>query len=83
MMPVRWTAHALDNLADREIQREEAETTLQKPALTVPGHGGRTLFLRRYHDSRLGQDMLMCAVTETRDDEVLVITVYKTSKIEK
>jgi hypothetical protein len=27
--------------------------------------------------------MLMCVVTETRDDEVVVITVYKTSKIGK
>jgi hypothetical protein len=28
MKPVRWSPHALDNLADREIEREAAEKTL-------------------------------------------------------
>jgi hypothetical protein len=83
MLAVRWTPHALESLEVRAIQREEAEKTLQNPARTVPGEGGRTLFLRRYHDAPLGREMLMCVVTEAQDDEVKVITVYKTSKIEK
>ena len=83
MKTVRWTLHALKNLADREIDREEAEKTVNGPALTVAGHGNRTVFLRKYHDRVLGQEMLLCVVTEQHGDEVVVVTVYKTSKIEK
>ena len=83
MKTVRWTLHALENLADREIDREEAEKTVNGPALTVAGHGNRTVFLRKYHDRVLGQEMLLCVVAEQHGDEVVVVTVYKTSKIEK
>ena len=83
MKTLRWTAHALESLADREIEREEAEKTVHEPTLTVPGHGGRIVFLRRYHDRLLGQEMLMCVVAEERGDEVAVVTAYRTSKIEK
>ena len=37
MKPVRWSPHAIDNLADREIDREAAEMTLANPELVVPG----------------------------------------------
>lgn len=83
MTHVRWTAHALEGLADRAIDRGEADKTLNEPTLTTPGQGSRTLFMRRYHDEALGQEMLLCVVTEPRGDEIVVVTVYKTSKIEK
>jgi hypothetical protein len=35
----RWTSHALANLADREIDREAAERTIDTPDLTTRGHG--------------------------------------------
>lgn len=37
MKPVRWSPHALDNLADREIDRQAAEKTLMEPEFMVPG----------------------------------------------
>lgn len=83
MTHVRWTAHALEGLTDRAIDRDEAEETLADPELTSPGHGSRVIYMRRYHDRGLGQDMLICVVTETRGDETTIVTVYKTSKIEK
>jgi hypothetical protein len=39
--------------------------------------------MRRYQDSHLGQQMLVRAVAEETGEEVLVITVYITSKIGK
>ena len=36
MTPVRWTTHALQNLADREIPRDEADQTLAQPESVVP-----------------------------------------------
>lgn len=72
MKPIRWSSHAQKNLADREIPRAEAEKTLASPEIVVPGAPARRIFMHRYLDSRLGQEMLMRAVVEEKADEVLV-----------
>ena len=83
MAPIRWTNHALESLVDRDLPREVAEQTLRDPEFRVSGHSGRTVFARLYHDEELGQEMLMCVVTEERGDETIGVTVYRTSKIGK
>lgn len=81
MKPVRWTSHALNNLTDREIEREEVDRTLAQPEHIVPDPPGRRVLMRRYHDRVLQQDMLLRVVVEEAANEVVVITVYKTSQI--
>jgi len=83
MQVFRWTRHALEALAEREIERAEADRALDGPTPTMPGLGQRTIYLHMYHDRMLGQEMLLCIVTEALVDEVVIITVYKTSRIEK
>jgi hypothetical protein len=81
--PTRWLNHALKNLIDREIPREQAERALDHPERIGEGHGGRKIFMRRYFDERLSQQMLVRIVVEETDDERVVTTVYITSKIGK
>ncbi len=83
MKPTRWLAHALKNLADREIPREQAEMALAEPERIGEGHGGRRVFMRRYFDERLKQEMLVRVVVEETETERIVTTVYITSKIGK
>lgn len=83
MKAMRWTRHALEALAEREIDREEADRALNGPTATLPGLGHRTLHLHKYHDRVLDREMLLCVVTEGHGDEVVIVTLYKTSKIEK
>jgi len=80
---IRWTPHALEALVKREIDRDLAERVIHEPTATAHGHGDRTVRLRRYHDQLLGQEMLLCIITEDQGDEFVVVTLYKTSKIEK
>ena len=80
---LRWTQHALDSVAERDIDREEAERAIHEPTSVVAGHRNRTVFLRRYHDRPLNQEMLLRVVTEVREDEITIITVYKTSRLGK
>jgi len=68
---------------DRNLSREVAEQTLRAPEFRIPGHGGRTIFARRYHDDELRREMLMCVVTERNGNETIGVTVYRTSKIGK
>lgn len=83
MKAVRWSAHAPANLAEREIDRAEAERALAAPERVALGRGGRQLLLRRYDDRLLGQPMLLCVIVEDRPDERVVVTVYKTSRFDK
>ncbi len=43
MKPVRWTSHALRNLADREIERDEVDEALAGPESVVPDLPGRRI----------------------------------------
>ena len=83
MKPVRWSTHAVDNLADREIDRAAAEKTLANPEFVVPGQLPRLVLMRRYFDQVLQQEMLLRLVVEDTSTERIVITVYKTSQIAK
>ncbi len=83
MKLIRWTSHALKNLADREIDRSEAEKTLDQPEFVVPGPFSRHIFMRRYFDILLQQEMLLRIVIKETMEEKIVVTVYKTSQTEK
>ncbi|MCC7020609.1 MAG: DUF4258 domain-containing protein [Ardenticatenales bacterium] len=83
MRQLRWTPHALDGLAEREVDQSEVEWTIRQPTERAPGRNDRTVFLRRYHDRILGQEMLLVVVAEERAEEIVIITVYKTSKFNR
>lgn len=83
MKPIRWSRHALKNLADREIDRADAEKTLAEPELVVPGQPPRQVLMRRYFDKLLQQEMLLRIVVEDTVSERVVVTVYKTAQLGK
>jgi hypothetical protein len=83
LKPVRWSSHALKNLTDREIPREEAERTLSNPELILPARPPRRFLMRRYFHEGLEQEMLLRALVEDTPSEQIVITVYITSKLGK
>jgi len=80
---VRWTPHALEALAEREIERAEAERTVSEPLAVQPARRGRKLYVRGYHDGSLDRDMALCVVIEETEEETVVVTCYKSSKLEK
>ena len=55
--------------------------TLQNPEVIVPDPPGREVYMRRYFDRVLQQEMLMRVVLEQTESEYVVVTVYKTSQI--
>ena len=83
MKPIRWTPHAVQNLVDREIERLEADRTLAQPEFIVPGQPPRLVYMRRYFDSTLQQEMLLRVIIEETIGEIVVVSVYKTSQIDR
>jgi len=83
MKPIRWSAHAQKKAAKREISEAEAEQTIARPDSVVPGQPARRIFMRRYLDKVLETQMLLRVVVEETDAEIVVVTLYKTSKFKK
>jgi hypothetical protein len=83
LKPIRWTSHAWDDLAVRDIPRDEAERTLAAPDHIAEGRKPRAIYQRRYYDTLLGQEMLLRVVIEETELERVIVTLYKTSKFKK
>jgi len=83
MKPIRWTAHALNNLVDREIDQKEPERTLTDPEFILPNQPQRELLMRQYFDRVLQQKMLLIIIVEDTDTERVVVTLFKTSQFNR
>lgn len=83
MKPIRWSAHAETSLRDRDIDRDEAERTLANPDRRIASVGQRAVLVRRYDDRIVGRPMALCIVVEDAAQETVVITAYKSSKLDK
>jgi hypothetical protein len=83
LKPIRWSAHAEASLRDRDIDRDEAERTLANPDRRIASVGQRAVLVRRYDDRIVGRPMVLCVVVEDAAQEVVVITAYKSSKLDK
>jgi hypothetical protein len=83
MKPIRWTLHATRELSRREIDRAEAELTIRQPDAIAPAPPPRAFRQRRYLDKALQEQMLLRVLVEETDDELVVVTLYKTSKFKK
>ncbi|MDP9354743.1 MAG: hypothetical protein M3R02_05575 [Chloroflexota bacterium] len=73
----------MDALVDRDIDRQEAERTLAGPEFVVPDDPSREVVMRRYLDRSLGREMLLRIVVEDTQFERVVVTLYKTSRLDK
>lgn len=82
MKPIRWTLHVRDNLRDREIAPETAEAVLAKPEFEVLADAPRRARMGRFWDPTLKQEMLLRIIVEETELELVVVTVYKTSRMD-
>jgi hypothetical protein len=83
MKPIRWTAHALKKAASREVGKTEAEQAVRQPDSVAPATPPRRIYMRRYFDAVLQAEMLLRVVVEESEAELAVVTLYKTSKLNK
>lgn len=81
--PIRLSPHAQRRVLLRELDMSEVLQTLNAPDSVLPGNPPRLIYQRRYWDRMLKQGMLMRVVVEETPYERFVVTVYKTSKVDK
>jgi hypothetical protein len=74
--------HAHEEIKRRGIPDEFVNKVLSEPEQIVDEHSGRKAYQSRFPFSG-GKIFLVRAIVEERSDPPVVVTVYRTSKIEK
>ena len=80
MRPV-LTQHARKEAARRGIPREWLDETLANPEQVVDASGGRKAWQSRFDSD--GRTYLLRVIVEEKDARPVVVTVYRTSRVEK
>ena len=83
MKLLRWTAHAKKKATIREIAPLEVERTVADPDWVAPAQPPRRIHNRRYFDETLQMDVLLRVVIEETPTELVIVTAYKTSQLER
>jgi hypothetical protein len=81
MKLVRFSDHARLEIVRRDIPFEIVEQVLRSPEQVVPEHGG--LAARQSRVELEGKQYLVRVVVAERSDAAVVVTVYRTSRIDK
>ena len=81
-MRFRLTEHVQEEIVRRSISRAVLDEVLNHPQQVVDGYGGR-----RAYQSKVvvgdGRMLLIRAIVDDRVDPAVVVTAYRTSKINK
>jgi len=82
-MRISITGHAKFEAERRNIPEELIKSTVEEPGQQIPSKKGRMIFHQRYYDRIENKEMLLRVIGKEEAGKFVVITVYKTSKIEK
>ena len=83
-MPMRMahSPHAQDQLRERRLPEEEVARAIQEPEQVVDGGSGSPKIAQR-RIQHAGTEYLLRVIYEEHEDELTIITVYRTSKVSK
>jgi hypothetical protein len=76
-----FSRHAREEIQRRNIAESEVVAVLRQPEQVVPGHGGLQVYQSRIPAK--GKQFLLRLVVNDTVDPAVVVTVYRTSKIDK
>lgn len=82
-MKISLTDHAMFEAARRNITEDEIASVAASPQQTLPSAKGRVILQNKYYDKVKGKEMLIRVIGEEKGDILMVITAYKTSKVDK
>jgi hypothetical protein len=82
MPQISFSLYALLQLEERELSPDTVLELVRNPAQVVPGKRGR-LIAQSLVSAEGGKEQLLRAVYEVRDEGIIIVTAYYTSKIRK
>ena len=82
-MRIVLSDHAIFEMKRRQIGQKEVERLIRHPEQVTDGKNNRTVLQGIHYDRKYNKQMLLRIIGEELGDTFHVITVYRTSKIEK
>jgi hypothetical protein len=82
MAQIRFTSHALEEMQRRGVSQAQVEAVIANPEQVLPGRHQRTIYQSRVDFGSKKQYLLRIFMDENISPPI-VITVYRTSKIQK
>jgi len=82
-MDVIINEHARFEIQRRAIEETEIVAVINRPQQVIPSKKGRIIFQSKYFDNMEQKEMLLRVIGNESSEGFIVITAYKTSKIEK
>jgi hypothetical protein len=76
-----FTAQAEEQVQSRNNARELVLDTFENPHQRIPRYKGRRIYQSRYFEAFENKEMLIRAITEIRGDDLIIISIYKTSNL--
>ena len=82
--PIRFTDHALEEIAERNISLDEVISLIRRATQIVRDRNDpdRNIYQEQIRGRR-GKLLLLRAVVEESGDEILIVTVYVTTQIRR
>ena len=81
-MKFRLSNHAKQEATERGLSQEVVDDVLEHPQQVVPTHGGRKVYQSKVRFPG-GKIYVVRAIVKEDVDPAVVVTVYRTSKIQK
>ena len=82
-MKIIITNHARFEAQRRLIDLELVQAIVKNPGQKIPSQRARIVFQSKYYDKIEDKEMLLRVIVAQSGDALKVISVYKTSKIDK
>jgi len=77
------TEHAKFEASRRNIPEELIRSVIENPQQKLPSQKGRVIVQSKYNDEEEDKEMILRVIGVASAEDFKVITVYKTSKINK
>ena len=82
-MNIIITEHAKFEASRRNIPEELIRSVIENPQQKLPSQKGRVIVQSKYNDEKEDKEMILRVIGIASVEDFKVITVYKTSKIDK
>ncbi|MHB1679562.1 MAG: DUF4258 domain-containing protein [bacterium] len=82
-MNIIFTGHAKFEMKRRNIDEILVRNVIEKPEQKLLSNNDRVVFQSKYFDTKENIKMILRVICEIKHKTIKIITVYKTSKIQK
>ena len=82
-MKAVFSEHALFEMKRRGIEKESVKEVVERPQQEIPSRNNKIILQSKYLNGLQNKEMLLRVIGRKSGKDILIITAYKTSRIER